>query len=163
MMPLYLVSERHMDQETANLWVALSRLTGLGMAFVAGWASDRLGPKRAMTGVLILAGLSTLGLGMTSGGWLLFFLFLQPMLAVCFFPPAFASLSRVGPTDSRSVTVSLTLPPAFLAGGGLLPPPMGWVAAPLSFGWGIGLFGAMVLAAALLVGRLDLGPRPQAR
>ena len=71
MMPLYLVSERHMDQETANLWVALSRLTGLGMAFVAGWASDRLGPKRAMTGVLILAGLSTLGLGMTSGGWLL--------------------------------------------------------------------------------------------
>ncbi len=163
MMPLYLVSERHMDQETANLWVALSRLTGLGMAFVAGWASDRLGPKRAVTGVLVLAGLSTLGLGMTSGGWLLFFLFLQPMLAVCFFPPAFASLSRVGPADSRSVTVSLTLPPAFLAGGGLLPTAMGWVAERLSFGWGIGLFGALVLAAALLVNRLDLGPRPQAR
>lgn len=163
MMPLYLVSERHMDQETANLWVSLSRLTGLGAAFVAGWASDRLGPKRAVTGVLVLAGLATLGLGLTSGGWLLFFLFLQPMLAVCFFPPAFASLSRVGPAESRSVTVSLTLPPAFLAGGGLLPTAMGWTAEHLSFGWGIGLFGVLTLAAVLLVGRLELGPRPGAR
>ena len=160
MMPLYLVSEGHMSQELANLLVSCSRLTGLGAAFVAGWMSDRLGPKRAMTVVLALAGMATLGLGAASGNWLMFFLFLQPMLAVCFFPPAFASLSRVGPAESRSVTVSLTLPPAFLVGGGLLPTAVGWMGERLSFGWGIGLFGALVLAAALLVTKLDLGPRP---
>ncbi len=41
MLPLYLVTEHSIDRNVANTLIALSRISGVIMAFVGGWATDR--------------------------------------------------------------------------------------------------------------------------
>jgi NNP family nitrate/nitrite transporter-like MFS transporter len=65
MLPLFLVSERGMTQSWANYLVALSRISGLGVAFLSGIVTDKLGPKVALGGVFLLTGLLTLLLGIS--------------------------------------------------------------------------------------------------
>jgi NNP family nitrate/nitrite transporter-like MFS transporter len=156
MLPLYLVAGHGMERNWANTLVALSRISGLGISFVSGWATDRLGPRRTLIGVLILTGLATVLLGVTSGTWVLVCIFLQPMLAVCFFPAGFAALSRVGPPKVRNVTVSLTLPFAFMLGGGAIPTGIGILGDAGSLALGISLVGGLILLGALLCGPLKL-------
>jgi MFS transporter, NNP family, nitrate/nitrite transporter len=161
MLPLYLVNERGFSPQRADLLISASRLSGVAMAFVSGWASDRLGPRAAMAWVLGLCGALTVGLGAAREDWLVPLLFLQPMVAVCFFPPGFAALARLGSAAVRPVAVSLTMPLAFVLGGGALPAFIGYMGGWLSFGWGISLAGALMLAGPLLLRRLSLSPTPR--
>jgi MFS transporter, NNP family, nitrate/nitrite transporter len=157
MLPLYLVAERGMELNQANTVVALSRVSALGMAFVGGWAVDRLGARLAMGIVFLLSGSLTVLLGMVSGSWLLILVFLQPLFSVCFFPPAFAALSRIGPPGVRNVTVSLTVPVAFLLGGGAIPAAIGWLGEVGAFSLAIVGVGGVTLASVVLTRRLRLG------
>jgi len=146
MLPLYLVVERGMDQNWANTLVAISRIPALGMTFLAGWATDRFGPKQTLRVVFPLTGLMTVLLGATPGSWIVVIVFLQPMLASCFFPPGFAALSLIGPPKARNVAVSLTVPFAFLLGGGAIPIGIGYMGDAGSFALGIALVGGIVLS-----------------
>lgn len=159
MLPLFLHAERGMGQEQANLLIAVSRLAGVGAAFVAGWATDRLGPRLALAAVFGLSGAFTLLLGLASGPWLVVCLFAQPLVAVCFFPAGFASLARLGSPAARAVAVSLTVPLAYILGGGALPAAIGWLGEKLSFAWGLGLAGAVTMLAVGLLPLLRLHPR----
>jgi NNP family nitrate/nitrite transporter-like MFS transporter len=125
MLTLYLVSARGMTQGMANYLVALSRVLALGVAFVSGIVTDKLGPKGALGGVFLFTGLLTLFLGIGSGSWMVLIVFLQPMIAVCFFPPGFAALSRIGPRRVRNILVSFTVSFGFLLGGGAIPAGIG--------------------------------------
>jgi NNP family nitrate/nitrite transporter-like MFS transporter len=53
MLPLYLVSERHLDASWANAVTAFSRSYGPVLGVLGGWISDRLGPKRTIVISLI--------------------------------------------------------------------------------------------------------------
>jgi NNP family nitrate/nitrite transporter-like MFS transporter len=150
MLPLFLISERGMDRSWANTLVALSRISGLGMGFLSGWMTDRVGPKGVLTGIFLLTGITTMGLGMVPGYWLVFLVFLQPMIAVCFFPPGFAALSTIGPAESRNVAVSLAVPFAFLIGGGAVPAGIGLMGDAGLFGLGFVLFGGMIFTGFVL-------------
>ena len=150
MLPLYLVTEQKFEQSWANQLVAFSRIAGPIVAFAAGWASDKLGPKRAMAGVFLTTGMATLLIGMTTGPWLIPFLFLQPTLAICFFPAGFAALASIGPASLRSVAVSFVVPVAFLMGGGLLPTVLGIMGDHGSFALGIMLFGVLLAGGSVL-------------
>ncbi len=150
MLPLYLVTERGLEQSWANTLVAFSRVSGLGMAFLAGWATDRFGARGTMGGVFLLTGLMTVLLSIVPGDWMVIIIFLQPMLAVCFFPPGFAALSRIGPSSGRNVVVSLTIPLAFLLGGGAIPAFIGVMGDVGCFGLGIALVGGLILAGLIL-------------
>jgi NNP family nitrate/nitrite transporter-like MFS transporter len=170
-LPLYLVAERGMEREWVNALVAFSRLLGLIASFGAGWAADRLGPRRALRGVFLATGTATVLLGFLPGAWLLVPVFLQPVAAVCFFPPGFAALARIGPASTRNVAVALTVPVAFLLGGGAVPAGIAWFGDHGSFAAGIALFGALCLGALALVRTLrfpdeaspgDLGVQPPA-
>ena len=121
MLPLYLVTEQGMDREMANTLVAISRIPGLVIVFVAGWATDRFGPKRTLIWIFMLTGLLTTGLGISTGFWTSVLVFVQPMIAVCFPPAALVALSLIGPHENRNIAVSITIPFAFLISGGLLP------------------------------------------
>jgi len=153
-LPLYLVAERGMEREWVNALVALSRLLGLFASFGAGWAADRLGPRRALGGVFLATGTATVLLGFLPGAWLLVPVFLQPVAAVCFFPPGFAALARIGPASTRNVAVALTVPVAFLLGGGAVPAGIAWFGDHGSFAAGIAVFGALCLGALALVRKL---------
>jgi len=154
MLPLYLVAERGMERGLANTLVALSRVAGLGVIFVAGWATDRLGPRQALVGVFLSTGMVTMLLGITHGMWLMSALFLQPVLTCCFFPAGFAALSKIGPPRFRNVAVSLTIAVAILLGGGAIPAGIGILGDEGLFSLGIMLVGGLLVVSIILVQRL---------
>jgi NNP family nitrate/nitrite transporter-like MFS transporter len=151
MLPLYLVSQRGMTQSWANYLVALSRVSGLGVAFLSGMVTDKIGPKVALGGVLLFTGFLSLLLGIVPGSWVVLIVFLQPLIAVCFFPPGFAALSRIGPPHVRNISVSLTVPFAFLVGGGAVPIGIGFFGDKVSFDLGIALVGIIIMGGFILL------------
>jgi NNP family nitrate/nitrite transporter-like MFS transporter len=156
MLPLFLVTERGMDMDHANTVVALSRLPSMGMALLSGWVADRVGTKKTMTGVLLFTGLMTLLLGLVPNTMTVTVVFLQAMLAVCFFPAALAALSSIGLSSSRNVVISFTIPFSFLAGAGAIPAMIGLFGKAGSFASGICLTGALIMMGAVLSGFLRL-------
>jgi NNP family nitrate/nitrite transporter-like MFS transporter len=159
MFPLYLVSERGMDEVWANTLVGLSRISPVGIAILSGWVTDRLGPKRALKVVLLANGIAIILLGAMSESWMIVLIFLQPMLASSFFPPGFAALSRIGDAKLRSIAVSLTMPVSFLLGGGAIPAMIGAMGQVRSFSTGFVILGGMLLGATILVGYLEFAGR----
>ena len=150
MLPLYLVAERSINRNWANTLIAFSRLPALGMTFFSGWVTDRWGPTRALRGVFLLTGLVTLLLGMLPDSWIVIMVFLQPLIAACFFPPGFAALSSIGPPSARNVAVSLTVPVSFIIGGGVVPTLIGVMGDMGSFGLGIAMVGGLILTGFLI-------------
>jgi len=151
MFPLYLVSERGMDQVWANTLVGLSRISPVGVAVLSGWVTDRLGPKRALKVIFLANGITVILLGLASGSWVVPLIFVQPMLASSFFPPGFAALSRIGGSNLKNIAVSLTLPIGFLIGGGVIPAMIGVVGQARSFSWGFMILGGVLAGGGLLV------------
>ncbi len=151
MLPLYLVTAHGLDMASANYLVGLSRLLGVAASFLAGWVSDRLGPRRALVGVLALTGLSTIALGVLPPPWLWVALFVQPLMAVCFFPAGFAALSSLSDPSLRSLTVSVVVPMGFVLGGGALPAGIGWLGEQASFQTGIALSGVLFFGGVFLL------------
>ena len=151
MLPLYLVSERGMTQNWANYLVALSRISGFGVSFLSGMMTDRLGPKVTLGGVLLLTGFLSLLLGVVPGAWVVLIVFLQPLIAVCFFPPGFAALSRIGPPHVRNISVSFTMPFGFLVGGGAIPAGIGFFGDTVGFDVGIALVGLITMGGFVLL------------
>lgn len=150
MLPLYLVAERGIDKNWANTLIGLSRITGLGMAFLAGWVTDWLGPKRTMGYVFSLTGMTTVLLGVVPVSWIVVVVFLQPMLAVCFFPAGFAATSHMGPPSARNTVVSLTISFGFLFGAGAIPIIIGFMGDTSSFALGIVLAGTLIFMGVIL-------------
>ena len=151
MFPLYLVSERGMDQVWANTLVGLSRISPVGVAILSGWVTDHLGPKRALKVIFLANGISIMLLGLASGSWIIPLIFVQPMLASSFFPPGFAALSRIGRSDLKNIAVSLTMPVGFLIGGGVIPAMIGVVGQARSFSSGFMILGVVLAGGAFLV------------
>jgi len=150
MLPLYLVTEQGMDREMANTMIAISRIPGLLIVFVAGWATDRFGPRRTLVWIFLLTGLLTTGLGISTGFWTSVLVFLQPMIAVCFPPAALVALSLIGPRETRNIAVSITIPFAFLIGGGILPILIGILGDAGAFGLGFVMVGGLIVLTSIL-------------
>ena len=145
MLPLYLVTEHGVSREWANSVVGISRISTLGMAFLAGLATDRFGPKTIMLSVFFVTGILTLLLGVASTHWVIIVVFLQPVFAVCFYPAGFSALSSISSPENRNVAISLTIPIAFVIGGGVVPAFIGIMADFGYFPWGISLSGILIM------------------
>jgi len=152
MLPLYLVTDHGMDRNWANTLIAVSRIASLGIGLVGGWATDHFGPRRIIRIVFVLTGTLTVFIGLASSSWVAVAVFLQPLMAVCFFPAGLAVLSMVSSAKERSITISLTVPIAFLLGGGAAPALIGWIGDVHSFGWGIALVGGLIMTGSIFSG-----------
>jgi predicted MFS family arabinose efflux permease len=150
MLPLYLTAAQGMDRPFANTLIGLSRVSGLFTSLVAGWATDRFGPAKTLFLVFLFAGLATVLLGLAPGAWLILLVFVQPMVAVCFFPAGFAALSRIGSAETRSLAVSMAVPLGFLVGGGAIPLGIGVLGDAGRFAAGIAGTGALILSGSFL-------------
>jgi NNP family nitrate/nitrite transporter-like MFS transporter len=156
MLPLYLVTEHGMSLDWANSLVGTSRISTLGMAFLGGWATDRFGSKPVMIGVFFVTGILTVLIGMVSTYWIAAVVFLQPVLAVCFYPAGFAALSTISTPENRNMAISLTIPVAFVLGGGVVPALIGIMADNGYFSWGISVSGALIMMGFFLLFFLKL-------
>jgi NNP family nitrate/nitrite transporter-like MFS transporter len=150
MLPLFLVNEHGIAQTEANTLMTLSRIATLPMPLVIGWVSDRLGLKPVIAAVLMMSGILVVSIGIFSGPLLLAAIFCQPVLAVCFFPPAFAALSHISSSQTRNVAVSFTIPAAFLMGGGVIPGLIGLLGENGYFSEGFVVTGLLILAGVCL-------------
>jgi len=144
-MPLYLMTERGLDKTFANTVLGLAQISGFIAALTGGWFADRVGPKRAISILLLAGGTATIFLGISSDRWILFALFVQPALTGAFFPAAFSALSRIVPPTLRSVVASVAIPLAFLIGVGLFPALYGYLGQTHSFSLGFVLAGSLML------------------
>jgi NNP family nitrate/nitrite transporter-like MFS transporter len=156
MLPLFLVNERGYEADLANTLVGLSRISGLFMAFVAGWFTGRLGEKRFIFAVMLTTGITTIMLGALSGTWLAVIIFVQPAIVGCYFTAGFAALARIVQPNYRNIAASFITATAFLIGGGLLPTAIGFMGETYSFGLGIALIGCLTLLTSWLVVFLEL-------
>lgn len=151
MLPLYLVSEVGISRNFANTLIAVSRLFGLFSALVSGWAADRFGPCRTIMIMLGLTGVGTILMGILTGpAMVICLVFIQAVMATCFFPAGFAVLSSIGPAGYRNVAISFTIPLAFLFGGGVVPLIIGMAGDAGSFSAGVIMIGALIIAGAAL-------------
>lgn len=144
MLPLFLVDIHGMTRAQANSLITMSRILTLLMPLFIGWVSDRAGLKPTLSAVLFLTGISTLLLGVLNGQFIKMVIFCQPLLAVCFFPPAFAALSQIGSKKIRNIAISFTIPIAFLFGGGVVPNLIGILGDHGYFSMGFILFGSLI-------------------
>jgi NNP family nitrate/nitrite transporter-like MFS transporter len=144
-LPLYLITERGMDNASANSFLGVAQISGFIAALAGGWFADRVGPKRAMAMLLAAGGIANLFLGLSSDRWLLVALFIQPALTGAFFPGAFTALSRIAPPNLRSVLASVAVPVAFFMGAGVFPAFYGYLGQNQSFGLGFVLAGCFML------------------
>ncbi len=156
MLPLYLVTDHGMERRWANTLIALSRVAGVATTLVGGWATDRIGPKKILKVVFLITGLLTIFIGFASSSWISIAVFLQPLVAVCFFPAGLAALSMVSSPRERNIMVSLTIPIAFLLGGGGAPTLIGFVGDISSFGIGIALVGGLIMIGSIFSGYIKL-------
>ena len=154
MLPLYLVSEHGIDRNLANTLIALSRVPAVLMAFAAGWATDRIGPRRTLIIVFIITGIMTFLLGMAPSSVIRYIVFLQPLIAVCFFPAGFAAMSLIVAPRLRNIAVSLIVPLAFVVGGGLAPIFIGYIGDRHSFAIGIMICGGLIAMGSFYAGLL---------
>jgi NNP family nitrate/nitrite transporter-like MFS transporter len=102
----------------------------------------------------MLTGLMTVFIGLASTSWVTAAVFLQPVMAVCFFPAGLAALSMVSSAKDRNIAVSLTVPLAFMIGGGAVPTFIGFMGDVKSFGSGISLVGGAILTGSFISGYL---------
>lgn len=152
MLPLFLVKGHEMDLVDANLFLTITRLPCMVMAFLAGWVADRLGLKMVIGLSFFASGLSAIAMGFLDGGLLATAVFLQPLFAVAFFPAGFSALSKIGGDErSRNIVVSLTIPLAFMLGGGLIPALIGMAGDLGSFSGGVAAAGFFITSVLLLM------------
>jgi MFS transporter, NNP family, nitrate/nitrite transporter len=150
MLPLYLVNERNLDQSWANTLVALSRSYGPILGVLGGLVSDRLGPQKTIVASLAFTGTVTLLVGLCSDHWLSVIVFFQPLLAVWFFPAAFAALALIMPADARNLAVAFAVPLGYIIGGGAIPTFIGIMGDAGSFAVGFASTGAVILFGGIL-------------
>jgi NNP family nitrate/nitrite transporter-like MFS transporter len=151
MIPLYLITERGLEPGWANTVVALSRMVAMATGLLGGWVVDRMGEKPAMGGFLSATGVLTVLLGLVSDSWIVLTVFMQAMLAVCFFPAGFAAISRLSPERTRNVAVSLVIPAGILIGAGLVPTMLGLLGEARRFYLGFVMIGVLLCVSIALL------------
>jgi MFS transporter, NNP family, nitrate/nitrite transporter len=159
MLPLYLVDERQMNQSWANTIVALSRSYGPILGLLGGLVSDRLGPKRTILTSLVFTGVVTALLGLMPHPWINVVVLFQPLLAVWFFPAAFAVLAAITRPEARNLAVGFAIPFGYMVGGGGIPTFIGVMGDAGSFALGFIATGIVIALGGVLALLLKL-PEP---
>jgi len=164
MIPLYLISEHDFQRETANQILAVSRVPGLFMTLIAGYFTDRLGVKWTLGLYFVCAAVSAALLGLSRDMLLIIAVFVQPMVATCFFPAGFTALSRAFEEKFHSVAVSLIVPIAVIIGQGLVPAMLGALGQKGAYYLGFVIMGCILLTGLLPLPFLKfLQPEKRAR
>jgi NNP family nitrate/nitrite transporter-like MFS transporter len=120
------------------------------LGLLGGWASDKLGAKETIIISLVFTGIATLFLGILSGPALGAAVLVQPLLAVWFFPAAFAAIAMITPPSARNLAVAFSVPVGYIIGGGAIPTFIGTMGDAGSFATGFVVTGFLIASGGLL-------------
>lgn len=120
MLPVYFI-DQGIERGLGNSMLSASRMLSIPVVLIGGWLTDRIGVRRSLMIILITGGVLTALIGVLQGYWLFVPVFLQPLFAVCFFPPVFKTLALSVPAELRNQAVAYTVPFGFLLGAGVTP------------------------------------------
>lgn len=116
-MPLFLVTEKGMDQTVANSLLSASRLSTPALAIAGGWLCDKVGDKPVLKFTLVANCAALAGLAFTEGWLLGGFIFLQAVFPALMFPAIFKLLAEQFPATEQTLVLNLTMPlVSFFAG-----------------------------------------------
>ena len=150
LVPAFLVQEKGVGRETANVILGCSRIASLAFLPATGWIIRRIGYRRTLALCLVGTGAATALSGYGPLWWTAAMLTLQPVFVVCFFPVGFAVLSLVCPKATNDLSVSLTVMCTSVIGAGFMPALLAWAGETLSFALSFVLLGAAMCAASAL-------------
>ncbi len=146
-LPLFLVKEKGIPLDTANTLFGLSRIGGVFATVLAGFLADRFGVRRVLLFILLITGLSTVGIALAPSFLLLVvMLFIQAPLSNGFFPVGLVAISKLSDTGERSLFTGATISGGTIAGLGLAPLCLGAAADVWSFQAGILVAGGIIMA-----------------
>jgi NNP family nitrate/nitrite transporter-like MFS transporter len=153
--PLFLVTEKGIDLETANTVFGFSRLGGLILTFMAGFLADRYGTKKVLLSSLLCTGASTIGMALVQSFPLLVAtLFIQATFCPIFFPVGLVAISKVTDFNERSLFTGITVAFGVILGNGFTPFLLGAVADAWSFHVGILFQGLLTMSSSVLLREL---------
>jgi NNP family nitrate/nitrite transporter-like MFS transporter len=149
-LPLYLIRERGIEFHFANTLFGISRMGGIFVSILIGFLIDRYGYRKVLMLSLCAAGLSTMGLSLSSTlPSILITLILQAMLSLAFFPAGWAAILSLTPLPERSMAIGVVVSIGVIFGLGLSPFILGLVADHWSFQTGILCLGILTTFSSL--------------
>ena len=151
-LPLYLVKERGIDFHLANTFFGISRIGGFLASIVVGFLADRYGHERILRAVVLLTGLSTMGISLSPNIPLVWVsLIFQATFCTAFFPLGFSTISRLTSFSERSMAVGITTSIGVAFGMGLTPFLLGLTADYIDFRTGILWLGILMTLTSFMV------------
>jgi len=151
-LPLYLIKERGIDFDLANNLLGISRAGGMAVPILIGFLVDRYGYRTILFLSLLMTGLSTIALSLSSPLSLIFIsLTLQAVLSLGFFPVALATISKLAPLSSRSMVLGVIMSVGVGFGMGVTPFLLGLTADHFNFRVGIFWLGVLTSLSSLSV------------
>lgn len=147
MVPAFLVMEKGVARESANVILGCSRVASLVFLPATGWIIGRIGYRRTLALCLLGTGLSTLLAGYGPLWWTVAMLTVQPIFVVCFFPVGFSVLAMVCPKTTGDLSVSLTVMCTSIIGAGIIPAMLAWSGERFSFALSFVIFGLAIFMA----------------
>jgi len=140
--PLFLVKEKGIALEMSNTLFGISRIGGMLSTFLIGFIIDRYSVKKIIFLLILLTGLSTIGISIAKPFWLVVgMLFIQASLCVAFYPAALIIISKITDFGERSTFTGATVAMAALFALGLSPVALGAAADRWNFQTGILILG----------------------
>ena len=150
--PLFLVKEKGIQLEMANIIFGFSRGGGFFAGILGGFLVDRYGVKKILTVVLLATGLSEMGIALAQGfPSLVTMLFMQGTFCAGFFPIALVAISKITSPNERSIFTGATMAIGTFVAAGVTPVALGAVADVWDFQIGILFLGALTILAHTLV------------
>jgi MFS family permease len=150
--PLFLVKERGMQLESANTIFGFSRIGGVLATILVGFLLDRYAVKKILFFILLIAGLSTVGMALAHAFWLLVcMLIIQATVGVVFFTSATTAISTFTPLEERSTFIGVIIAISAIFSFGVVPVSLGAVADRWNFQIGIFVIGVLTTLSCVLV------------
>ncbi len=150
-LPTFLVRVEGMAVGPVNTLLSLSRISGIGILFVAGVMVDRIGVPRLIGIVFLITGVLTISIGAFHATPMLIGIFLQPVAIAAFFPAAVSAMADLGPPRVRNVAVSIIIPGVNIISNGVFPSVMGILTERGTVRSGFIGLGALILVSIVLV------------
>ena len=120
-----------------------------------GFIIDRFNLKKLLFILLLITGLTTIGIAVVENYWLLsIVLFLQATFSVVFFPAGLVVISKLTNLSERSVFTGILMSMSGIVGPGLSPIILGAIADAWSFQTGILGAGIVITLTSLLIREL---------